>query len=156
MPTPCLRPTQKTETGPSGRLFRITYTAEVSDSIRANCDEMVASPHLIAISILSILSSHMYDSYGCIEDSFKAFTCLWVHNIWRVHVYAPKPHLTFSGYDESLMMTSMGFHIFGPQINKVVRGVGQWPYRSVCLCVHVSLSAPLNSHTQRVAVKRRC
>lgn len=113
--------------------------SQVSDSIRANRDEMVASPYLIAISILSILSSHMYDSYGCIEDFFKALTCLWVHNIWRIHVYAPKSHLTFSGYDESLMMTSIGFHIFGPQINKVVRGVGQQLCRSVCQCVSVCL-----------------
>lgn len=108
---------------------------KVSDSIRANCDEMVASPHLIAVSILGILSSHMYDSYRCMENFFKALTCLLVHNIWRIHVYAPKPHLTFSGYDESLMMTSIGFHIFGPQINKVVRGVGQRLSRGVCQCV---------------------
>lgn len=67
-------------------------------------------------------------------------SCLWVHNIWRVHVYAPKPHLTFSGYDESLMMTSIGFHIFGPQINKVVRGVGQRLSRGACQCVCVCVS----------------
>ena len=109
----------------------------VSDSIRTDCDEMVASPVLIAVSILGILSSRMYDSYGCMEDFFKALTCLLVHNIWRIHVYAPKPHLTFSGYDESLMMTSIGFHIFGPQINKVVRGVGQPLSRGVCQCVRV-------------------
>lgn len=78
----CQRPTQKTETGPSGRLFRITYSSllgvprKVSDNIRTNHDEMAASPYLIAVSILGILSSHMYDSYRRIEDFFKALTCL--------------------------------------------------------------------------------
>lgn len=96
---------------------------------------MIASPFPIAISIAGIIASHMYDSYRSVEGFFKALTCLWVHNIWRSHVYAPKPHLTFSGYDESLMMTSIGFHIFGPQINKVVRGVGQRLSRGVCQCV---------------------
>lgn len=116
---------------------------------------MVASPFLIAISIVGIISSHIYDSYRSVEGFFKALTCLWVHNIWRSHVYAPKPHLTFSGYDESLMMTSIGFHIFGPQINKVVRGVGQRLSRGVCqyvcvsmyACVCVSLSMPSSSRT---------
>lgn len=113
-------------------------------------------PLLITVSILGIFSSHMYDSYRCMEEFFKALTCLWIHNIWRIHVYPPKPHLTFSGYDESLMMTSIGFHIFGPQINKVVRGVGQWLSRGVCQRMHASLSVPANSRTQRAAVKCWC
>lgn len=120
----------------------------VSDSIRTDCDDTVASPVLIAVSILGILSSRMYDSYGCMEDFFKALTCLLVHNIWRIHVYAPKPHLTFSGYDESLMMTSIGFHIFGPQINKVVTGVGQPLSRGVCQCVHVCMSERASEQSQ--------
>lgn len=96
---------------------------------------------LIAASILGILSPHMYDSYRCIENFFKALTCLLAHNIWRIHVYAPKPHLTFPRYDESLMMTSIGFYIFGPQINKVVRGVGQRLSRGVCQRVYLLLRA---------------
>ena len=124
----------------------------VSDSIRTDCDDTVASPVLIAVSILGILSSRMYDSYGCMEDFFKALTCLLVHNIWRIHVYAPKPHLTFSGYDESLMMTSIGFHIFGPQINKVVTGVGQPLSRGVCQCVHVCVSERASKQSRPASV----
>lgn len=144
-----------------------------SDSIKLwwnGCLPPPPHPGLIAASILGILSPHMYDSYRCIENFFKALTCLLAHNIWRIHVYAPKPHLTFPRYDESLMMTSIGFYIFGPQINKVVRGVGQRLSRGVCqrvylllrvgvrACVRasVSLSALSSSHTQQATAKCWC
>lgn len=117
-----------------------------SARIRTNCDDMVALPYLIAISILCIVPSYMYDSYRCMEDFFKALICVLVLNIWRIYVYAPKPHLTFSRYDESLMMTSIGFYIFGPQINKVVRGVGQRLSRGVCHCVCVCVCLFKQSH----------